>query len=126
MRARFLSHEKLYEQISCYSRNRLSEILASPQNVELSLIANAVPEIDRLVLQDELVSFASSYKDLKKGLLENMNDNKNDLDRLKSEEEYTEVAESSEKTTCKNFFSCAFTLLSKQLHMKINMQHINL
>ena len=57
--------------------------------------------------------FASSYKDLKKGLLENMNDNENDSDRLESEEEYTEVAKSSEKTTCKNCFSCAFTLLSE-------------
>ena len=111
MQARFLSHEKLYKQISCFNRNRLSEILASPQNVELSLIANAVPEIDKVVLQDELVSFASSYKDLKKGMLENMNDNENDSDRLELEEEYTEVAESSENTTCKNYFSCAFTLL---------------
>ena len=30
MRARFLSHEKLYKQISCFNQNRLSEILASP------------------------------------------------------------------------------------------------
>ena len=78
MRARFSSHEQLYKQISCFNQNRLSEILASPQNVELSLIANAVLEIDRVVPQDELVSFASSYKHLKKGLLENMNDNEND------------------------------------------------
>ena len=113
MRARFLSHAKLYKQISCFNQNRLSEILASPQNFELSLIANAVPEIDRVVLQDELVSFASSYKELKKGLLENRNDNENDSDRLESEEEYTEVPESSEKTTCKNCFSCALTLLSE-------------
>ena len=60
MRARFLSHAKFYEQISCFNQNRLSKILASPQNFEVSLIANAVPEIDRVVLQDELVSFASS------------------------------------------------------------------
>ena len=75
--------------------NRFSEILASPQNVELSLIANAVSEIDTVALQDELISFASSYKDPKKGLLENMNDNENDSDSLESEVEYTEIAESS-------------------------------
>ena len=57
MRATFLSYEKLYKQISCFNQNRLSEILASPRNVELSLIANVVPEIDRVVLQDELISF---------------------------------------------------------------------
>ena len=113
MRARFLSHEKLYKQISCFNQNRLSKILASPQNVEISLIANAVPEIERVVLQDELVSFASSYKDLKKGLQKNMNDNENDSDRLESEKKGTEVDESSEQTTCKNYFSCAFTLLSE-------------
>jgi len=64
-----------------------------------------------VALQDELISFASSYKDLKKGLLENMNDNKNDSDSLESEEEYAEVAESSAKTTCKNCLSCTFKLL---------------
>ena len=78
MRARFSSHEKLYKQISCFDPNRFSEILASLQNVELSLIAKAVSEIDRVAQQDELISLASSYEDLKKGLLENMNDNEND------------------------------------------------
>jgi len=53
-------------QISCFDPKRFSEVLASPQNVELSLAANAVPEVDRVALQDELISFASSYKDLKK------------------------------------------------------------
>ena len=57
MRARFLSHEKFYKQISCFNQNRLSEILASSQNAELSLIANAAPEADRVVLQDEVISF---------------------------------------------------------------------
>ena len=57
MRARFLSHEKLYKQISCFNQIRLFEILASPQNVELSLIANAAAETDRVVLQDEVISF---------------------------------------------------------------------
>ena len=32
-------------------------LLASPQNVELSSTANAAPETDRVVLQDELISF---------------------------------------------------------------------
>jgi len=63
----------------------------------------------RVALQDELISFASSYKDLKKGLLENMNDN--DSDSLESEKEYTEVAEASAKTTCKNCLSCTFKLV---------------
>ena len=113
MRARFSSHEKLY--ISCFDPNRFSEILASPQNVELSLIANAVPEIYKSGTrgQDELVSFTSSYKNLKKGLLENMNDNENDSASLESEAEYTEIAESYAKTTCKNCLSCAFKLLSE-------------
>ena len=75
---RFSSHEKLYKQISCFDPNRFSEILAPQQNVELSLIANAVSEIDRVVQQDELISFASNYKDIRKGLLENMNDNDSD------------------------------------------------
>ena len=79
-------------------------MLASPRNVELILIANAVQEIDKVALQNKLISLASSYKDLKKGLLENINGNANDSDRLKSEEEYAEVAESSEKKTCKNCF----------------------
>jgi len=47
-----------------------------------------------VALQDELISFAASYKDLKKGLLENVNDNETDSESLESEEEYTEVAES--------------------------------
>jgi len=111
MQASFSSHEKLYKQISCFDPNRCFEILASPQNAELSLIANAVPEIDRVALQDELISFASSYKDPEEGLRENMNDNENDSDSLESEEEYTEVAETSAKTTCKNCLSCAFNLL---------------
>ena len=88
-------------------------MLASPQNVELSLIANALPEIDRMARQDELISFASSYKDMKKRLLENMNDSANDSDRLESEEEYAEVAELSEKKTYKNCFSCGFKFLSE-------------
>jgi len=58
-----------------------------------------------------------------------MNDNENDSDSLESEEEYTEVAESSAKTTCKNCLSCAVALLPEyRLHaaaMKIYMQHIN-
>ena len=77
--------------------------------MELRLFANAVPEIDRVALQDELISFASNYKDLKKGLLENMNDNENDSDSLQSEE-FTEVPESSAKTAC---------CLKKDITMKI-------
>jgi len=41
MQARSSSNEKLYKQISCFDPNRFSEILATPQNVELSLITNA-------------------------------------------------------------------------------------
>ena len=67
-------------------------MLASPQNVELSFIANAISKIDRVALQDELVLFTSSYKDLKKELLENMNDSANDSDRLELEKDYTKVA----------------------------------
>ena len=78
--------------------------------MELSLFANAVPEIGRVALQDELISFASSYKDLKKGLIENMNDKENESDSLESEKEYTEVPESSAKTTC---------CLKKDIAMKI-------
>ena len=73
----------------------------------------AVPEIDRVAVQDELISFESSYEDLKKGLLENMNGDENDSDSLESEEEHTEVAESSSKTSCKNCLSCAFKMLSE-------------
>ena len=58
--------------------------------MELRLFTNAAPEIDRVALLNELISFASSYKDLKKELLENMNDNENDLDSLQSEKEYSE------------------------------------
>ena len=68
--------------------------------MELRLFTNTVPEIDRVALLNELILFASSYKDLKKGLLENMNNNKNDSDSLQSEKEYTEVPESSAKTAC--------------------------
>ena len=45
MQARFSSHENPYKQISCFDPNRFSEILASPLNMELSLITNAVTEI---------------------------------------------------------------------------------
>ena len=68
--------------------------------MEQSLFANAIPEIDRVALQDELLSFTSSYKNLKKRLLENINNNENDSDSLESEKEYTEVSESSARTTC--------------------------
>jgi len=51
MRARFSSHEKLYKQISCFDPDRFFEIFAFPQNVELSLMVNAVPEIDRASLE---------------------------------------------------------------------------
>ena len=67
-------------------------MLASPQNVELSFIANAISKIDRVALQDELILFTLSYKDLKKELLENMNDSANDSDRLELEKDYTKVA----------------------------------
>ena len=53
--------------------------------MELSLIVNSVSEIDKVALQDDLISLGSSYKDLKKGLLNNLNDNENDLDCLESE-----------------------------------------
>ena len=55
------------------------------------MIDNAVSEIDIVALQDELISFASSNKDPKKGLLENMNDNENDSNSLELNREYTEV-----------------------------------
>ena len=55
MRVGFSSHEKLCQQISCFGSKRFSEILAFPQNMELSLIANGVSEIDRMALQDELI-----------------------------------------------------------------------
>ena len=42
-----------------------------------------------------------------------MYDNENDLDSLKSEEEYTEVSELCDKTTCKNHLSCAYKLVSE-------------
>ena len=113
MRATFSSHERLYKQISSFDLNKFSEILASPQHVDLSLIANAVPEIDRVAQQEELISFPSSYKDLKKGLLENMNDNESDSDSLESEENFPEVAETSAKTICKNRLSCTFKLTSE-------------
>ena len=83
--------------------------------MELSLIVNSVSEIDKVALQDDLISLGSSYKDLKKGLLNNLNDNENDSDSLESEGEYTEVVESSAKTTCKNCLSCAFKLLEYRL-----------
>ena len=61
MQARFSSHEKLYKQISCFAPNRFSEFLASPQNLELSLIANAVPEIDSVAIQKELIVTLCQY-----------------------------------------------------------------
>ena len=67
-------------------------MLASPQNVELSFIANSISKIDRVALQDELILFTLSYKDLKKELLENMNDSANDSDRLELEKDHTKVA----------------------------------
>ena len=71
------------------------------------MIATTVPEIDKVALQNELISFVLTYKDLKKGLQENMNKNENDSNRLQSEEKYTEVVELSQKTTCKNCFLCS-------------------
>jgi len=95
--------------------------------VELSLIANAVPEIDRVAQQDEGIFFASSYKDLKKGLLENMNDHESDSDSLESGGVYTLLNHLPRhvRIVCHVLSSCYQSIQGVQLHMKIYMQHIN-
>lgn len=114
IRNRFSSHEELYKQISCFEPNRFNEILASSQNVDLRIITSAIPEIDTLALREELLSFASIYKHLKQGLLENSDNSEDESDDLESDDENTKVAESSvKKTACKNCVACAFTFLSQ-------------
>ena len=127
-RARFWSHEKLYKQISCFNPNGFSKILASPQNVELGLIATIVPEIDKVALQNELISFASTYKDLKKGLQENMNKNENDSDRLGQRRNIQKLlnylGRQHVRIVSYVLSSCYQSI--GWVHMKIYMQHINL
>ena len=60
----YASHVDLYKQIACFDSSRFNEVKANPEKLDLRLISEAIPNIDTVALREELVSFASSYKNL--------------------------------------------------------------
>ena len=140
MKRRYNTHGDLYKQISCFDPNRFQEVKTASGKIDLSKIEEAIPGIDSMELQEELVSFASNYMDLKKGLLDKEIDNDTDDEieaEIESDEEndnkeenyigkkgdtgdknvtdndtHKQSSESSDKKEkCKNCLSCAFKLL---------------
>lgn len=102
MKRRYASHGDIYMQISCFDPSRFYEVQTTPEMIDLKIISEAIPKIDTVALQEELVSFASSYKHLQKGLLED------------------EMAEKCiepgvKEMDCTIFLLCAFKLLCQQV-----------
>ena len=71
---RFMSHKDLYEEIACFDPQRFHEVNSSPQMINLTKLSKSLPEMDCVALKEELVSFASNFKHLKQGLLEDNSD----------------------------------------------------
>ncbi|XP_068122030.1 zinc finger MYM-type protein 1-like [Hyperolius riggenbachi] len=120
VKSRFSTHGELYKQISCFDPNRFDEILASSDKIQLNVISEAVPIIDPVALREELISFASSYKNIRKGLLDHDGDDEESEEvGLVSDLEEQQISSTSEPSTmsgvkkdsCKNCMSCAFKLL---------------
>ena len=112
---RFSDHKELYNEIACFDPNRFKEVRTHPEMINLTTIAEALPEVDTVSLKEELLSFASNYHQLKQGLLPG---NDNDLSDLSDYGDDDEDGESPSKVmvkeaACKNCFSCTFRLLSQ-------------
>lgn len=96
------------------------EILVSSAKIQLNFRSEAIPEIDSVALREELISFTSSYKNIRKGLLNDSDDEESeelDLD-LDLEEQHTSSSAGPststaavKKDSCKNCVSWAFKLL---------------
>ena len=112
---RFSQHKKLYKEIACFHPNRFEEVKTQPEMVNLTTIAEALPEVDTISLKEELLSFASNYHQLKQGLLPSNDDNLSDLPDYSDEEEDGESPSKVmvKEAACKNCLSCAFRLLSQ-------------
>ena len=82
--------------------------------INLTTIAEALPEVDTISLKEELLSFASNYHQLKHGLFPSNDDNLSDLPDYSDEEEDGESPSKVmvKEAACKNCLSCAFRLLS--------------
>ena len=76
---RFSQHKKLYKEIACFDPNRFEEVKTQPEMINLTTIAEALPEVDTISLKEELLSFASNYHQLKQGLFPSNDDNLSDL-----------------------------------------------
>ncbi|CAH2276954.1 zinc finger MYM-type 1-like [Pelobates cultripes] len=114
MRTRFATHGKLYMQISCFDPNRFEEILASPEKIKFDAISTAVPEIDGPVLREELISFASSYRNLSRGLFDSDDETLSSAGEEEpdfSDSEPSACKPSMKKLCCQKCMSCAFKLL---------------
>ncbi|CAH2293902.1 zinc finger MYM-type 1-like [Pelobates cultripes] len=114
MRTRFATHGKLYMQISCFDPNRFEEILASPEKIKFDAISTAVPEIDGPVLREELISFASSYRNLSRGLFDSDDETLSSAGEEEpdfSDSEPSACKPSMKKLCCQKCTSCAFKLL---------------
>ena len=64
----FSQYKKLYKEIACFDPNRFEEVKTQPEMINLTMIAEALPEVDTISLKEELLSFASNYHQLKQGL----------------------------------------------------------
>ena len=111
---RFSQHKELYKEIACFDPKRFEEVKTQPEMINLTTIAEALPEIDTVSLKAELLSFASNYHQLKQGLFPGNDDNRSDLSDDSDDEEDVENPSKVmvKEAACKNCLSCAFRLLS--------------
>ena len=81
--------------------------------INLTTIAEALPEVDTISLKEELLSFASNYHQLKQGLFPSNDDNLSDLPDYSDEEEDGESPSKVmvKEAACKNCLSCALISL---------------
>ena len=84
---RFSQHKKLYKEIACFDPNRFEEVKTQPGMINLTTIADALPEVDMISLKEELLSFASNYHQVRQGLFPSNDDNLSDLPDYSDEEE---------------------------------------
>ena len=69
---RFSDHKELYNEIACFDPNRFKEVRTHPEMINLTTIAEALPEVDTVSLKEELLSFASNYHQLNKACYQEM------------------------------------------------------
>ena len=85
--------------------NRFHDVKVTLEWMGLRIIAESIPDIGRTALQAELVSFASSYNYLQKGLLLTENDCKTEIDDKIGKQSFESRVK---EKACKNCLSCAF------------------